>query len=156
SRGFAVQRHKRSPGEARAMTSSRKHRPGRFLLVALAALAGTFRPPGPARAAGEPATAPAWAHSLSIESGKSARHSLGSSESCRTYRLLVSLGGAPVAPGHRVRVELAGPGSDRFTKDLHPGAPDFYLPYRPSSPGDARLTLARADGEKTSPIAVRV
>ncbi len=68
---------------------------------------------------------------------------LGRVLSGETYGLLVNLEHAPADVEDHVRVELAGPGADRFTKELHAGDPDLYLPYRPREDGQARLSFAR-------------
>ena len=81
---------------------------------------------------------------------------LGDLKANRTYRLLVSLENGRLQPTDRVKVELSGAGTDRFTKVIHAGDPDFYLPYRPKGDGQVTLTLVRNQSAETTPLSVRV
>ncbi len=137
------------------MSSNRKIRSANLLALVVTVWAGTCRLARTSPASGEvsPSAAPC---SRSLEAGETTRLALGTMEGGQTYRLLVSLVGAPVPPGGRIRVELTGAGPDRFAKTLHAGDTDLYLPYRPAGPGDARLTLARAAGSGAPLVTVRI
>src|SRR5262249_8698812 len=125
------------------MSSIRSNRSACVLILATAALSMSAIPCR-SRSANEPGQRdPASARPLSLKSGESAPVALGTLEAGLTYRLLVTLRGDPMPPGDRIHVELAGSGSDRFTKDIHAGDPDIYLPYRPSRDGTATLRLTR-------------
>jgi hypothetical protein len=137
------------------MPNHHKNRHFASLVLILAALAGVACVANLVRAI-DGAPASVVIPSRSLEAGESARLALGTVESGQTYRLLVSVVGAPLAPNDPIRVELTGPGSDRSAKDLHAGDPDFYLPYRPSRVGAANLTMARPAGDKASPVTIRV
>jgi HEAT repeat protein len=137
------------------MPSRHKYRSARNLAFILAVMAGLFRVANVAPANdGAPASAVIQSHSL--RAGESARLALGWVETGKTYRLLVSIVGAPLAPNDRIRVELAGPGSDRLTKELNAGDPDLYVPYRNSHAGNASLALNRSADDESPPVTVRV
>ena len=87
--------------------------------------------------------------SISLKVGSARTHALGLRAAGETYGLLVATGGGPLGVDDRVEVELPGAGTDRISKDLHAGDPDFYLPYRAREDGQARLSLART-GQRTS------
>ena len=112
--------------------------------------------PGMARAWDEGASASALIKKAALEAGGWVDYTLESLKAGETYRLLVTLDGPPAGPGDRVRVELADAGSVCCRKEIHAGDPDFYLRYRPSRDGDARLALARSPGAGKVPLAVRV
>ena len=99
---------------------------------------------------------PESARTISLKSGETQRLSFDELKGGETYRLLVALHGSPVGPGERIRVELKWADADGFSKELHAGDPDLYLPYRPSHDGRALLSLTRSSGEKGAPISVRV
>ncbi len=99
---------------------------------------------------------PESARTISLKSGETQRLSFDELKGGETYRLLVALDGSPVGPGERIRVELKWADADGFSKELHAGDPDLYLPYRPSHDGRALLSLTRSSGEKGAPISVRV
>ena len=121
--------------EARTVSVSRR-KPCRHLLLAVAALVVPLYTASAANA-GE----------LSLRSGASNSLDLGQMEGGQSYRLQVSVVGDPLPPEVRIRLEFDGPGSDRFSKDLHAGDPDVYYPYRPSAGGTAALKVSRgADG----------
>ena len=94
--------------------------------------------------------------SLSLSAGGRENLALGRVRSGRTYWLLVNLEHAPAAARDRVRVELAGAGADRITKELHAGDPDLYLLYRPREDGQARLTFAHTGKEGDARLDLRV
>jgi cellulose synthase operon protein C len=126
-------------------------------VLTLAALA--IAAPGSDRAqARQNAAPPAQKGARSVSLGAGGRESLelGRVRSGETYWLLVNLERALAAVEDRVRVELAGAGADRITKELHAGDPDLYLPYRPREDGQARLTFARTGKEVDSQLDLSV
>ena len=140
------------------MSTSRKKRLACLALLALSTLAGTLVWPRTARPGEQPHPAPYAPQSLSLAAGGPVSLDLGSLEAGQTYRLLVSIGGngSPLAPGERISIHLSGSGSGRFSKDLHSGDPDLYLPYRPAIGGTARLDLTRPPGGPPGDVVVRV
>lgn len=91
----------------------------------------------------------------SLGSGEEATVDLGRLKSGDTHRLLVSLAGSPPRPDQRVRVELSGAGQDHFTKELHAGDPDLYLPYRAASDGAASLRMTRSPDRTAGTVTLR-
>jgi cellulose synthase operon protein C len=126
------------------------------LFLALAGLTSTVATSRRAPAKDETPTGSSMARSLALRAGESVRLGLGDLKAGRTYRLLVAAVGAPLGADDRIRVELAGAGSDRFTKDLHAGDPDMYLPYRPSNDGSGQLSLSRASSKSAVAVSLRV
>jgi cellulose synthase operon protein C len=148
------------PGElAMKTTMERKsYTPARALIAGLVVIFG-LAALYPART--HPATDPKTnvstpAQILTVASGQRKSMMLGDVKAGETYRLLIALAGTPASPADRIRIELAGAGSDRFTKELHAGDPDFYLPYRPSVDGRVTLALASLPGSGASARSVRV
>jgi hypothetical protein len=124
-------------------------------VVGMFGLAAFF--PAETRSDGDsPTTHLTPAHVLTLSSGRRESLTLGDVKTGETYRLVITLEGSLSASGDRIRVELAGAGSDRIIKELHAGDPDFYLPYRPTRDGEAGLTLTRLPGAGQSPLSVRV
>jgi hypothetical protein len=113
--------------------------------------------PGLARAcAGGGPQTEAPAQTVRVDTGGQKAIALGDVRSGTTYRLLVTLAGGAIPREDRLRVELTGAGSDRFTKELHAGDPDLYVPYRPTQDGHARLLLARTGGRHAAALPVRI
>ena len=127
----------------------------RQISAVLAALAVALSP-GMARAWDEGASASVLIKKAALEAGARIDYTLDSLKAGETYRLLVTLIGRPVAPNDRLRVSLRDGASVRISKELHAGDPDFYLPYRPSRDGNARITLARSPGADATPLNVRL
>jgi HEAT repeat protein len=97
---------------------------------------------------GDMPRAAATARTILMEAGRESTIALGDVQAGATYRLVVTLGSGALAAEDRLRVELSGAGSARFTKDLHAGDPDFYLPYRAAGDGRAVVRLARRGGAR--------
>ena len=108
-----------------------------------------------ARPDGETSTADS-ARTLTIESGQRETLALGGLKAGQTYRLQVTLESGRLQAEDRLKVELAGAGSELLTKELHAGDPDLYLPYRPRQNGQARLVLASSRNARAIPLSVRV
>jgi len=104
----------------------------------------------------DPAAVAALSRTIAIKADTRENVSLGDLKANQTYRLLVSLESGRLQPDDRVKVELTGAGPDRFTKEIHAGDPDLYLPYRPSRDGHATLTLVRNRNANATPLSVRV
>jgi len=119
-----------------------------WLIVLVAHTVVDARPDEP------PATASP--RTLTIEDGHRETLALGDLKAGQTYRLLVTLETSPIQAEDRLGVELSGAGSDRFSKELHAGDPDFYLPYRPRRDGQAQLVLASSRNTGATPLSVRV
>ena len=130
--------------------------PGSLLVVLSAVLGMMISAPAQTRSDNDLKTlVGSTTSTISLPNGRSESLRLGDVKTGQTYRLVIALEGGPTPSGDRVRVELAGAGSDRITKELHAGDPDLYLPYRPSRDGQATLALARLPGAGHSPLSVR-
>ena len=108
--------------------------------------------------AGEAGNSPVGAgpRTLAIKAGQHETMALGRLEAKQTYALLVTLESGRLQAEDRLTVELIGSGDDRQAKELHAGDPDFYLPYRPSRDGQAKLVLTRKPGGGDAALPVRV
>ena len=93
---------------------------------------------------------------IAIKAGARENLNLGDLKANQTYRLLVSLDSGRLQPVDRLKIELAGAGMDRLTKEIHAGDPDLYLAYRPTADGQATLTLDRNPSAHATPLSVRV
>ncbi len=93
---------------------------------------------------------------ISLKPGQNENLSLGELKAGETYRLVITLESGTLAVEDRLRVELAGTGPDKISKDLHAGDPDLYLPYRPRENGEPRLILTRTGNKGDQPLEVRI
>ena len=137
------------------MSSIRKYCAVRWLIASATLCATTFlcRPAS--------ATEPTHSESVSVRTqalaaGERVPLGLGAVKAGETYRLHVAAADVPLPTGSRIRVELEGSGADRFTKDLHAGDPDVYLPYRPARDGAATIRLTRPPGRGPASLSLRV
>ena len=115
-----------------------------------------FASPGAhAQPLGQPTTA-SPPRRLAIGISQTETVSIPKLEAGRTYSLLVTLEGGQLQQGDRLKVTLSGAGNHRFTKDLHAGDTDMYLPYRPDRDGPATIELARQASAGDGALTVRV
>ncbi len=101
-------------------------------------------------------TAPNAPWTVSLAAGDRQTLDVGELEAGETYSLVVSLESGALGAADRVQAELMGPGTDRLSKALHAGDPDYYLVYRPRQKGPARLRLSRSPSVGADRLKARV
>jgi hypothetical protein len=91
---------------------------------------------------------------ITMRGGDTETFEIGPLSAGATYRFQVALTSGNLRQADRLSVCIQGPAGDRFSKQLHAGDLDLYLPYRPQKEGPATLELRADPGANELPVRI--